>query len=89
MKIIFVNTPYQGDTTLNPQIIDGEAKCWCVKSEMLNIDETFQQFLKRKKEKWDSKGVKGMYFYDIQPVGDIVGLPKKSAMIIRYELNSK
>lgn len=86
MKIIFVNTPHQDEHTQNPQLIDGEVKHWTVREELLRIGETFQQFLQRKKEKWEKYNVTAMYLYDIQPVSDIVGLPKKSAIIVRYYL---
>ena len=31
------------------------------------------------------KGVSGIYLYDIQSIGDIVGDPKASALHIRYD----
>jgi|694.fasta_scaffold00011_249 hypothetical protein len=53
---------------------------WCVKSEMLKPNETYQEWLKRKKEAIEYakehstsiKDVEGIYFYDIQAIGLIV-----------------
>ena len=53
---------------------------WCVKSEMLKPNETYQEWLTRKKESIEYakehsssiKDVQGIYFYDIQPIGPIV-----------------
>jgi hypothetical protein len=51
---------------------------WCVKSEMLKPNETYQEWLTRVKEKisthnsFKEKGVEGIYFYDIQSIGPIV-----------------
>jgi hypothetical protein len=53
---------------------------WCVKSEMLKPNETYQEWLKRKKEAIEYakehstsiKDVEGIYFYDMQPIGPIV-----------------
>ena len=51
---------------------------WCVKSEMLKPNETYQEWLKRVEEKinthpnFKEKGVEGIYFYDIQAIGPIV-----------------
>jgi hypothetical protein len=53
---------------------------WCVKSEMLKPNETYQEWLTRKKEAIEYakehstsiKDVEGIYFYDIQAIGPIV-----------------
>jgi hypothetical protein len=53
---------------------------WCVKSEMLKPNETYQEWLKRKKEAIEYakehstsiKDVEGIYFYDMQSIGPIV-----------------
>ena len=51
---------------------------WCVKSEMLKPNETYQEWLKRVEEKinthssFKEKGVEGIYFYDMQPIGVIM-----------------
>jgi len=92
MKILFVNKPAQDANTTEPQVFDGVIHYWRVKSELMIIGETFQEWFTRKKE-WmttncASRGVEvpeGIFFYDIQPVGDIVGAPGKASMIIRYE----
>ena len=94
MKVIFVNRPLQGDKTdvENIQLIDGEIKHWCVVSEMLKVEETFQQWWERKQE-WinnHSQGkdlVEGIYFYDIQSVGPMIMANQKqsTSMIIRYD----
>ncbi len=57
---------------------------WCVKSEMLKPNETYQEWLTRVKEKisthssFKEKGVEGIYFYDIQPIGEV-------GMMVRYD----
>lgn len=50
---------------------------WCVMSELLSPNETYQQWLERVAERINSgtykeKGVEGIYLYDIQAVGGIV-----------------
>ena len=89
MKVIHVNTPLQHANTIDPQIIDGKMYHWVVKSECMKLGETFQQWWERKQElmKQHSKIdlVEGIFFYDVQPVGPIVGNPNEGAMIIRYE----
>lgn len=94
MNVIFVNAPVQSEMTINPQFIDGVFRTWCVNSEMMKLSETFQEWFTRKKieldyrieEKgWPKDYVEALLFYDMAPVGGIVGEPNKSAMIIRYE----
>lgn len=92
MKILFVNKPSQDATTKDPQIFDGVTHYWIVRSELMKIGETLQEWLVRKQEyitaECASRNVEvpeGIFFYDMQPVGDIVGAPGKSSMIIRYQ----
>ncbi len=68
---------------------------WCVKSEMLKPNETYQEWLKRVEEKinthssFKEKGVEGIYFYDMQPIGGIIGKDMKPTgevgMMVRYD----
>lgn len=91
----------QGDTTPanEIQVIDGEIKHWCVKSEMLKSDETFQQWWVRKQEEVnyriekiresdpDYVGAGGIYFYDAQPLASVTDIEGKlhCSMIVRYD----
>ena len=66
---------------------------WCVKSEMLKPNETYQEWLKRKKEAIEY--VEGIYFYDMQAIGPIVDgwdenneikiSKDKFGMMVRYD----
>lgn len=78
MDVIFVRSPII-------KFKDGERR---VESVLMRIGETFQQWLERQEADLEKRGknIKGIYVYDFQPVGDIVGIPKKSAIIIRYAL---
>ena len=74
---------------------------WCVKSEMLKPNETYQEWLKRVEEKinthssFKEKGVEGIYFYDMQPIGPIIDgrdenneikiSKDKFGMMVRYD----
>ena len=73
---------------------------WCVMSEMLKINETYQQWLTRVKEKintgrYKENGVEGIYFYDMQAIGPIVDgwdennvietSKDKFGMMVRYD----
>jgi hypothetical protein len=80
MKIIYVNTPMQGEQTINPQVIDGKIPHWVVQTE----------------RKWEriinvhGEGIiEGFYLYEVQPVGEIVGNPKEGAMMVRYDYIKK
>lgn len=89
MKLIKVNTPLQHDTTLDKQCINGEYPNWCVMTERAKLNETFDEWWNRKKDYMKSnpkyKDVEGIYLYDIQPIGDIVGNPKAAGLFIRYD----
>jgi len=60
--------------------VEKKVPYWCVKSEMLKPNETYQEWLKRKKEAIEYakehstsiKDVEGIYFYDMQAIGPIV-----------------
>lgn len=89
MKIIYVNTPIQGEHTTNPQVIDGKIPYWVTKTELLKLGETLREFLQRKWERiitTHGEGIiEGFYIYDVTPVGGIVGNPKEGAMMVRYD----
>ena len=93
MKIIYVNTPMQGEQTINPQVIDGKIPHWVVRTEALKLGETLRQFLQRKWERIinvHGEGIiEGFYLYEVQPVGEIVGNPKEGAMMVRYDYIKK
>ena len=88
MKVIFVNKPMQIDRTPQDQlelVEDGKIPYWTVKSEMLKVNETFQQWLKRKTEALEyakersvsvkEKNIEGFYIYDIMPIGPpVIGM---------------
>jgi len=89
MKVIKVDNPLQHDTTLNKQCINGEYPNWCVRAEGTKLNETFNEWWNRKKDYMKSnpvyKDIEGIYLYDIQPIGDIVGDSKACALHIRYD----
>jgi hypothetical protein len=67
---------------------------WCVRSEMLKPNETYHTWLIRTEEKiskgtYKEKGVQGIYLYDIQPIGGIIGKDMKPTgevgMMVRYD----
>ncbi len=74
---------------------------WCVRSEMLKPNETYQEWLKRKEEdinirpRFKEMGVEGIYFYDMQAIGPIVDgwdenneikiSKDKFGMMVRYD----
>lgn len=72
-------------------IIRKKVPYWNVRSEMLKPSETYQEWLTRTKEKiskgtYKEKGVEGVYFYDIQPIGGILGRPTDTVgMMVRYD----
>lgn len=72
MKIIYVNTPHQNESTPNPQIIDGKIPQWCVETHRLKLGQTVTEFLE---ERWGNfinkhgEGIiEGFYIYDIIPI---------------------
>jgi hypothetical protein len=89
MKIIFIDKPLQDENTISPQLIDGEVVHWCVRSECLKANETFQEWLVRKEERINThpnySSIEGFLIYDMQP---IVSIPYEGkshgSMIIRY-----
>lgn len=81
-------------------IVHKKVPYWCVRSEMLKINETYQEWLIRIKEKiskgtYKEKGVEGIYFYDIQSIGPMVDgwdengeikiSKDKFGMMVRYD----
>jgi hypothetical protein len=96
MKVIQVYKPLQDSNTeleklelveyltkVEPELgvtLEKKVPYWCVKSEMLKPNETYQEWLKRKKEAIEYakehstsiKDVEGIYFYDMQAIGPIV-----------------
>jgi hypothetical protein len=92
-SIYKVNTPMQGEQTINPQVIDGKIPHWVVQTEALKLGETLRQFLQRKWERIinvHGEGIiEGFYLYEVQPVGEIVGNPKEGAMMVRYDYIKK
>jgi hypothetical protein len=77
MQVIFVEKPYQK--------ADGDQLGWTVQDEMLKVNESFQEWLTRKKERiavHDAyKDVKGLYIYDMSP---LVGMNCETGMSIRF-----
>jgi hypothetical protein len=94
MKVIFVDKVLQNENTVEPQLIDGEVVHWCVVSECLKANETFQEWLIRKEERINThpnySSVEGLLIYDMQP---IVSIPYEGVthggMIIRYAFLKK
>lgn len=97
MKIIYVNTPAQGDTTMNPQIIDGETLKWSVKTEWVTKGLTLRQHLEKKwedvKNHPNGDDVIGFYIYDVMPVHKIIdgngNYTGQSAMFVRLDYIKK
>jgi hypothetical protein len=83
-EIIIVNTPLQDDNTLNKQCINGEYPNWCTRTEGVKVGETFQDWWKQKQESMGDK-ILGIYLYDIEPIGGIIGKPNEAALFIRYD----
>lgn len=83
-EIIIVNTPLQDENTLNKQCINGEYPNWCTRTEGTKVGETFQDWWKRKQE-WMGDKILGIYLYDIQPIGGIIGKPNEATLFIRYD----
>jgi len=89
MKIIFIDKVLQNENTVEPQLIDGRVVYWCVVSECLKLEETFQEWLVRTKERISTRpnysSVEGILIYDMQP---LVSIPYEGVthggMIIRY-----
>lgn len=97
MKIIYVNTPAQSDTTMNPQVIDGEIPTWCVKTEWVTKGLTLRQHLEKKWE-WiqqhtKAENVIGFYLYDVEPVHKIIdengNYTGESVMFVRLDYIKK
>ena len=96
MEIIYVNKPLQDATTIEPQIIDGNRYDWCVLTESARIGESFREWWDRKQDYIkslpdvkiaQSKGevlFEGIFLYNVEPIGGIVGDPKSAALHIRY-----
>ena len=90
MKVIQIYKPFQDSNTKEENLelveyisnVDSTAMeqkipYWVVRSEMLKPNETYQQWLTRKKEAIEYakehsisiKDVEGIYFYDMQAIG--------------------
>lgn len=96
MKIVFVNKPIQDSNTASEdiQIIDGEIKHWCVRSEKMR-ENSFLEWLHvlENKIKENSKytNVLGIYLYDFihlntPPQDGFCPLP---GIAIRYDFIKK
>lgn len=87
MKIIKVDTPYQGNQTMTKQVVEGKTPNWCVVTESSKLNETFNQWWERKKTeiKEKSDNILGIYLYDVSSVGSIVGDTKSTALHIRFD----
>jgi hypothetical protein len=83
-EIIIVDKPMQSEDTLNKQCINGTYPNWCVRTEGAKVGETFLEWWKRKQDEVGHKML-GIYLYDIQPIGGIIGRPRESALYIRYD----
>ena len=82
-------------------VVSKKVPYWCVRSEMLKPNETYQEWLTRVKEKisthssFKEKNVEGIYFYDMQAIGPIVDgwdenneikiSKDKFGMMVRYD----
>jgi hypothetical protein len=75
-------------------VVSKKVPYWCVRSEMLKPNETYHAWLKRTEEKittgtYKEKGVQGIYLYDIQPIGGIIGKDMtptgEVGMMVRYD----
>ena len=97
MKIIYVNTPIQNESTLNPQVIDGNIPNWQVTTEWVTKGLTLRQHLEKK---WDNvkkhpngDSVIGFYLYDVEPVHKIIdengNYTGESAMFVRLDYIKK
>jgi hypothetical protein len=77
MDVIFVDKTHQKE--------NGEHPGWIVQDELMGIKETFQEWLKKMREKIQTcgkcKDILGLYIYDMSPVVTTAGEP---AMMIRY-----
>lgn len=82
MKVIFVDKPLK--------MVGGDKTIWCVQSEMMKLNQTFQQWII---EKWEwvknrptGKDVKGFYIYDFMAIAGVDHEGKGIAsMMIRYD----
>ena len=93
MKVIFIDKVLQNENTVEKQLIDGRVVYWCVVSECLKLNETFQEWLVRMEEKINTpnySSVEGLLIYDMQPV---VSIPYEGkthgGIIIRYAFLKK
>lgn len=111
MKVIQVYKPLQDSNTKDEDLelvefvttIKGEnielkniIPHWCVRSEMLKHNESYHQWLLRKKEtiltgKYAEKGVVGIYLYDITSLNGMIGFDEDNnqisqcGMMVRYD----
>lgn len=105
MKVIQIYKPLQ-DKNTKPEHIElmetiigsnenlevySKIPYWCVMSELLNPNETYQQWLKRVEERINSgtykeKGVEGIYLYDIQATEGISGFNNDTLKIEEYQI---
>ena len=97
MKIIYVNTPFQGPTTVDPQIIDGKTPSWIVETRMLKANQTLRGYLEERweyiKRRPNGELVEGFYLYDVEPLQGIMDKDKNftgvGAMMVRTALIKK
>jgi hypothetical protein len=83
MEIVFIKTPLQDSITKEPQLIDGKVYHWCVKSELLGLNENFQSWLRRKYVDFLNKNITHIFIYDMTP---LITTNKECGMMIRYDI---
>ena len=67
MKVIQVYNPFQSESTVeNVQLIDGIKKSWCVMTERSQAGESYIDWIRRKKEYVENRGIEGIYLYDVE-----------------------
>ena len=89
MEIVYVNTPAQGPSTENPQVINNEIPHWIVQTHMTKIGQSLRDFLS---ERWEyvkkmpgGEKVRGFYLYNVESLGGIVGAESKTALFVRID----
>ena len=85
MKVIQVFAPMQNEGNYNQQdkqCIDGIYPSWCVRSERSIVNETYIDWLIKKRNYCEIHNCPGIYLYDCIPV---IVSGTDVALIIRYD----
>lgn len=97
MKVVFTNKLIQSKETpySEVQLIDGIRYNWTVKTVMMKIGETFQEWLVRMETDTLNhefhKDTIGLVIYDVMPIKGVPMLPNsekwqgEGAMMVRYD----